>query len=422
MNFVKEFVDSVVIIDDKENEILGLKKTLEGQDIWVTHFLPEDMLKINPIRHRTLLFLDLHLIESGDFKGILSQYTRPILQKHFSNNYAYGIVIWSLHDDEISVFYEKIIEDSIKNKIYNAPIFIINLNKSKYYDSNDYSGIIDDLNNEILKSPAASFFMSWSISVSKALSNVVSDFFSLTPDFEDKDRKTLRNLYLLAKNYNGITDEPIANYPLHHDAYKAFDELMYSGLVSQQNDNIIEIFKEYNYSKDADYKEEIDNFAIINEKFHIENQLTHEQRYIIPGSIYENLINNEYLLVPKKPDTAKSVAIELTPPCDFSEKKLNSKLIGGFIVNLPDSEEEVIKITGKYNKAYHYNIWPILAGGKKPQLMCFDFRCLLTIKDDEIKCKDKYKLILRAKHSLFSDILQKYSSHSARLGIGCLKP
>ena len=421
MNFVKEFVDSVVIIDDKENEILGLKKTLEGQDIWVTHFLPEDMLKINPIRHRTLLFLDLHLIESGDFKGILSQYTRPILQKHFSNNYAYGIVIWSLHDDEISVFYEKIIEDSIKNKIYNAPIFIINLNKSKYYDSNDYSGIIDDLNNEILKSPAASFFMSWSISVSKALSNVVSDFFSLTPDFEDKDRKTLRNLYLLAKNYNGITDEPIANYPLHHDAYKAFDELMYSGLVSQQNDNIIEIFKEYNYSKDADYKEEIDNFAIINEKFHIEKQIVKDQS-IIPGSIYEILTENEYLLVPKRPDSAKTIAIELTPPCDFSGKKLYSKLIGGFIANLPDNRDETIKMAEKFSKAYHYTLWPVLADGKAPQLMCFDFRCLFAIKDSELKNTENYNPIFRAKHSLFSDILQKYSSHSARLGIACLKP
>lgn len=421
MNFVKEFVDSVVIIDDKEEEISGLKESLERQDIWVKHFFPDEIIKNSPIRHRTLLFLDLHLTESNDIKGILSQYTRPILKKHFSNNRAYGIVIWSLHDEEISIFYEKIIEDTVISKIYNAPIFIINLSKSKYTGKNDYSGIIDDLNNEISKSPAASFFMSWSISVTKALTNVVSDFFSLSPDFEDKEKKTIKNLFLLAKNYKGLPKEQLENYPLYQDAYKSFDELIYSSLISQQNDNLVDLFKDYKYPEEPVQKEELQNFAIINEKFHLEKQIVKDQS-IIPGSIYEILKTNEYLLVPKRPDSAKTIAIELTPPCDFSGKKLYSKLIGGFIANLPDNRDETIKMAEKFSKAYHYTLWPVLADGKAPQLMCFDFRCLFAIKDSELKNAGNYNPIFRAKHSLFSDILQKYSSHSARLGIACLKP
>jgi hypothetical protein len=463
MNFIKEFVDSVLIIDDEKKDILKLKESLETQDVWVTHCFPEELINESPIRHRTLLFMDLYLEDTADIKSVLSKYTRPILQKHFSNSRAYGIVIWSLHDDEISTFCEKIAEDTIHQKIYAPPIFIISLDKSRYLRTNDFSHIIDDLNEKLLESPAASFFMSWSISVTRALTNVVSDFFSLSPDFEDKEKKILRNLYLLAKNYTGLPDDQIADYPLYQDVYKAFNELIYSSLIYQQKNNFIDIFKNYEHSEEVDFSEEIMNFAKINEKYFIESILINNQNYIIPGSIFEiagkNRIirklqflnnfsrkshfcrasaqknarpvrkstgfpnrSNNFLLVPDRPPAAKSIAIELTPPCDFSHKKLNSKLVGGFIIELPSEEKKVRELTEKFKKASFYPIWPVLAGTNRPQLMCFDFRCLLTVHDTDLKKSRKYKIILKAKYPLFSDILQKFSSYSARLGIASLMP
>jgi hypothetical protein len=73
-------------------------------------------------------------------------FIRPILQKHFNKNRTYGIVIWSQHDDEISVFNEKVIEDSINQNKYTPPTFVINLEKSNYIRTQDYSTIIEDLN------------------------------------------------------------------------------------------------------------------------------------------------------------------------------------------------------------------------------------------------------------------------------------
>jgi len=422
MNFIKEFVDSVLIIDDKEEEIIGLKKSLEEQDVWVTHCLPEDLKRRQPIRHRTLLFLDLHLNTDEDITSILSRYTRPILQRHFSNNRAYGIVIWSLHDNEISIFCEKIIEDAINNKRYSMPVFIINLEKTKYIQANDFSKIIDDLNIKLLESPAASFFMSWSISVTKSISNVISDFFSLSPDFFDKENGLINNLYLLAKNYTGLPKEQLIGYPLYQDVYKSFDELIFSSLIYQQKSDFIDIFKEYKYPNTPNFNEEVLTFAKINEKIFIDYKLFETEEYIVPGSVYEVLIDNEYLNVPDKPDTAKSIAIELTPPCDFSNKKLYSKLIGGFITELPIEKKEVKNFIEKLKRDSAYKIWPILTGNDKPQLMCFDFRCFLAINDSILKIPEMYKLIFRVKHSLFSDILQKFSSYSARLGIASLKP
>jgi hypothetical protein len=424
MNLVEEFVENALIIDDKSDEIEGLKEALEKQGIWVTHYLPDDMLKADSIKHHCLIFLDLHLSETEDnITSILSIYTRPILKKHFSNNRAYGIVIWSLHDEEISVFHEKIIEDTARNKIYTQPTFIVALDKIEYIKTQDYSRICDDLNAVLLKSPAASFFMSWSISVVKGISHAITDFFSLSPDFLDKENKILRNLYLLAKNYTGIPEDILTDYSLYQDAYKAFDELLYSSLCFQQKEILVDIFENYEYSKNSNFKEELLNFANFNERMFIEHTSESDQDYIFPGSVYEIINDNEYLNLQGKPRISKTIAIELTPPCDFSHKKINSKLVGGFIFDLPDDEEQINKYANKVFRAdSKYLVWPLLIGGDKPKMICFDFRYISVVHDSDLKNKKKYKLMFRAKHSLFADIIQKYSSHSARIGVASMKP
>jgi hypothetical protein len=423
MNLVEEFVESALIIDDKSDEIEGLKKSLEKQGIWVTHYLPDEILNADSIKHHSLIFLDLHLSNTKDITSILSIYTRPILKKHFSNNRAYGIVIWSLHDEEISVFHEKIIEDTAKNKIYTQPTFIVALDKTKYIKTQDYSKVADDLNTVLLESPAASFFMSWSVSVVKGISHAITDFFSLAPDFSDKENKIIGNLYLLAKNHAGLPEDQLIGYFLYRDAYKAFDELLYSSLYFQQKEILVDIFENYEHSKKSNFKEELLNFANFNERIFIEHIADVDQNYILPGSVYEVINPDECLNIQGKPEISKSIAVELTPPCDFSHKKINSKLIGGFILDLPDDKEKIEKYVNKVFRAdSKYLVWPLLIGGDKPKMICFDFRYISAVHDSDLKNKEKYKLIFRTKHSLFADILQKYSSHSARIGVASMKP
>jgi hypothetical protein len=422
MNLINEFVESVLIIDDKENEIIGLKESLEKHDVRVTHYLPEVILQVDSIRHRSLIFLDMHLSDTKDIKSILSEYTRPIFQKHFSNNRAYGIVIWSLHDDEISIFYEKIIEDTITNHRYTQPTFIVALDKTKYIETQDYSQIMNDLNNKLLDSPAASFFMSWSVSVEKAISHVIGNFFSLAPDFLDRDKNTLRNLYLLAENYAGLPKDQLDGYPLYRDAYKAFDELLYSTLFSRQNETFVDIFKDYVYSEISDFNKGLQNFASLNEKIFIEHTSDTDQSYILPGSVYEVMVPNEYSNMTQTSRQSKPIAIELTPPCDFSHKKINSKLVSGFVFDLPSNKKEVNKCIKTFRSDSKYLVWPLLIDDNKPKLICFDFRYISIVHDDDLKNKEKYKLVFRVKHSLFADILQKYSSHSARIGVASMQP
>lgn len=116
-----------------------------------------------------------------------------------------------------------------------------------------------------------------------------------------------------------------------------------------------------------------------------------------------------------------NVAIELTPPCDHANKKIYSRFVGGYIFDIPIGEYT----TGSKAKVYKFNksdkcysVYPIFVpGDDNVKCIVFDFRCLWTLTDNEIKDEANFKLWFKAKPGLFADILQKFSSHASRLGL-----
>ena len=55
-------------------------------------------------------------------------------------------------------------------------------------------------------------------------------------------------------------------------------------------------------------------------------------------------------------------------------------------------------------------------------MICFDFRCLLSLQDAEISSGARCTILFKANPKLFADILQKFSSHAARLGVPTIIP
>lgn len=78
------------------------------------------------------------------------------------------------------------------------------------------------------------------------------------------------------------------------------------------------------------------------------------------------------------------------------------------------------KILGGDNR---YVIQPIhIPRESDIKYIIFDFRYLFSPKDYELKDPTQYKVLFRANHPLLSDILQKFSSHAARLGLNSMEP
>jgi len=427
---IEEFIDSVLIIDDKEEEIKDLKNLLEKKDIWVTYYNPPtEKHKIDKItsrfRNRKLLFLDLRIDEAKTTIDNISVILRPLLKKIISNNFGnYGIVMWTKHESHIIEFKEKIQKDA---NDYQLPLFVIQMNKSKYL-STTFDNVLNDLETELQKSTAANFFINWSNLIQKGKDKAITSIFQLIPDYQKQDKNLEFLLCKMALNYTGIPFDNIDDdYPLSIDAIKAFNDLLASEINALSQP--LEIFTKKNEilfnrkdKKTIDPKTKINKvgdeltslFSGLNSKLLID-EVNIQQNKIIPGNVYEIMDDASKLITFDLPEGARPIIIEMTPPCDFSNnRKTYPRVLSGYIqdLNLKDKRS---------GDKFYRELWPVKLKGKEtPQIIIFDFSMLGFVEEGNLKNNKKYTLLFRLKDKLFADILQKMSAHIARLGLSII--
>lgn len=422
----KVFFESALIVDDKKDEVENLIKILEKNGIASTFFeyTEEKNIKSNIVyKNRKIIFMDLFLTDKPDPETNMSN-IRRFLQKHIGKDFGpYGIVLWTNHSENKDIFIEKINEDK-KDNSYTMPLFVVCIDKSKYLPPNSFRALFKDIENELNSNHASVFFLEWSGSVFKGLGKTLSSFYDLIPDYGNP------NYFLflfkkLALNYNGIPQDN-DEYNLYMDAYKSFDDILHAEILNCHLGSK-DIFK--NKTEQFPEPDNIDEiYARINKLLLIEDDNLN-QEFVIPGNVYEikngkNKFNVLEFPTHENVNIEKHIAIELTPPCDFScGKKIISRLIRGVIYSINDKSKVNIKnVKNKLlNKDYYYKeFWPVYMDSWI-KIITFDFRYLYEETDDNLKNKNKYKLIFRVKPKLFADILQKFSSYSSRLGLSVMR-
>lgn len=454
---IESFVDSVLIIDDQEKEVSDLKSLLDSKQIYSGHHLPEVLLKEKiKLKNRKLIFLDLFVDEAKATLTDQLSLIRNIFKNSIGNDFgSYGIVLWTKHSEHFEEFKEKFFKSY---KMYDLPLFIVPMNKSKYL-KDGFDEIFSDLDNILLNNPASNFFMCWEIAVNKSKDQSIRQIYDLVNI--DQDENLIYVLFHLARNYTGIPYENLKGYNLEHDALKAFSDLLMGninnfpkvnyGLFSTWKD--IEYCGNENNTQDLSYsvknfiphstdnKEIRLNKVILTKKEkkekHAKNigDLENEIRIIqskvntvllfdnsnldkstvFPGNIYKILDGQSPFIMDNIPEGSVSVAIEITPPCDFSQNKFTRRrLISGFYCDY--NKGKLSKINGDN---YYKEIWPVWLDDQI-KMIVFDFRDFGSINETDLKNPAKYDLFLKAKNKMFADILQKLSSHTARLGLSVL--
>jgi hypothetical protein len=307
-------------------------------------------------------------------------------------------------------------------------------------------------------STAAQFFIEWSTIVHTGKDKAIRGIYSLVKDYNIQEDNLKFILCQLAQNYTGIPYSKAINYPLHVDAFKAFNDMLHyevaNGAESEPNllGNIDDISfvgtapetSIYRYSvkrgfvkkenvdlttaqkKEPDNKKNIASIeeeislinAEVNTKLLLEN-FNVSQDHIIPGNVYKITADNSNLKIEggELPANSIPIVIELTPPCDFAQMKMNTpRCIGGYLTDYSN----ISKLSS--GSHLYREVWPIKINGfEKSQMIVFDFRYFAMVNEDELKDASKYKILFRTKDKLFADILQKFSSHIARLGLAIIK-
>jgi len=460
-SMLQEFITSALIIDDSEKEVEKLKEFLEEKDIWVKHYTPTELdNKTTAFNNRKLIFLDLYLDDSKQSVeniALIRKYFKTIISANFG---TYGIVLWTKHSNHFNEFCNKIFNE--KNP-FTKPLFIVSLDKTKYSKQGNYNGILDELADVLKKDVSSSFFIEWNKAVKKGSDNTVSTLYNLFETNEKKNKHLEAVLFNLACNYTGI---PVNITPKDNSeqakeavkiSLKQVNPFLQKDLVKSLMDSLqVEISNSHNDVEDLFSNLDNLKYEASEEKTKVFSKLNslllldfHNllQDVVLPGNIYEVVENqnpiyfnafyhkdNEIKLSDFKdkkkdtngkeieePKTIKRIAIEVTPPCDFAGKKkqLQSRVVGGIMLDFDDKlREKYFKGDGFYSFLHPIDIKDI----KNPQMVIFDFYKFQTIKEDDLKDTSKYKIIAKAKDKLFADVLQKLSSHTARLGIAIMNP
>lgn len=417
-NMISNYINRVVVIDDSFQEIEPLMELFSLKDIDALYLSPQKAKGSKLIRDRQLLFFDLSMDDSKTIVDNVSSVIRPILKQMLPENFgAYGLIVWTKHFDDVNIVKEKIQLDKGK---YPLPLFILALDKTKYLLDNNYDTLFDDITNLLVNNKAAYFFLNWCNSVSAGVNKTISDIYGMEDGYEQQENNLTFLLYKLALNHTGMPEQDNTEYNFTIDAYKSFDELLYFDLISRQRDENNMFDSPIANPWEDDLKHSIDIFAKLNTKMFIDN-VNLSDHHVVPGNVYRVKNKNAVKInnVPKRGDI---VAIELTPPCDFSNKKVLSRIVAGFIVDCPTNNEKLYEYENKYFKGDNkYRIWPINLDGNI-KYICFDFRSTYGVEDCELKDASKFELLFRVSHRLFADILQKFSSHASRLGLSIIQP
>ena len=443
---ISDIINRVLVIDDSEDDIKSLKSVLEPEDITVDSCLPKDMKGKLFKRNRQLVFMDLYLDTNLNLNQNI-EFIRSILSSNIADSFGlYGLVIWSTKYKDFEKVKTKISEayklyldslekletkkkeaDELAVTIYpiKPPMFIVSLNKNKYLEANSFESLLPDLQHKLLDDTAACFFTSWYRSVLKGVEDSIHDVYRLAPKYPERKNELSYLLYKLGINHVGVNAENNPPYDkISEDAFKAFDELLVADLNSQTR--ISQQLKDAVIKKpwEGDPQKRRLISAQLNAKLFIDARNISKQE-VIPGNVYKVLDGNSPLIVTDKPEIVTdhvtdfvNVAIELTPPCDYSHKKIGSRLVGGYAFVIPqikaDTINDIAKKIGAGDKLY--SLWLVQVEGRV-MAFCFDFRYLFTPVESDIKNDKFYQLWFRAKPRLFADILQKFSSHAARLGL-----
>lgn len=451
---IKNYIETVTIIDNTEGEVEGLIKKFKRNNILYEYFHPKKFNSANfKLKNRKLIFLDLYLNDSAAQNASsqiasIRSYFRRIIGKNFG---LYGIVLWTKHPEDLEEFKEKIFSDG---NDYTLPVFVVGLDKN-YYLCNGFSTLFDDIKNALEENVPAKFFIQWDNAIKKGKTQVVEDLYSLVDGYKTRDKNLEFLLYNLAKNQTGIHPSEQGDYPLYQDAYKAFMELLFyesSNQILNTKCNLFSSLENLEYTIEdrsnkiikRNYKDDYtyDNndvpsrgqdriasqitavklindslskkFYKINTKILLDEKINHKN--IVPGNIYQIEDDKSPFIIEayKEVNGDIPIVIEVTPPCDFANiNKIHPKLIGGVITKYSNSR---IK---SFNKDYYYKeIYPLsLDGYDDPMIIAFDFRHIGVVKKTDLDKRSKFKLKYRAKDKLFADILQKSSSHFSRLGL-----
>jgi len=448
----------IAIIDDQFQEVQPLFNILSKQRIPYNYYsglkvadLPENPDE-NPI---SVLFLDLNIVEAQHSSKAVISTLHPILKAICpGKSKPYFLVVWSKKINDYSTDLVTHFNDSrdLKTK---KPVKFIYLNKADYFDYNDgaytfneenFPALITKITDEFNDLSLLRNLINWENIVHAKASETVSEFSSLFPIDVLWDKNSKAIIYHLAKSIIGPDDidkkirQTVGgveiNLPKYSDAQKmakGFTQI--NSFLAEKIENEVEELKLGDVTDISDDTITTRNKmgrlsnevrAKINSKLHLfgkantvdvlEQGNVYIYRYrqddvakILSKEKYGSSGNKKQDIIDSKP---KLIKLDLTPVCDYAQKKGYVRLLHGLLIDQQFHTEIAA------SEQYYYKT-PVFEWNGKIVFMLFDFRFVHTLSEQEIEKSSSY-LKFKLRREICTDVQSQLANQVNRPGISNL--
>ena len=448
----------IAIIDDQFQEVQPLFNILSKRRIPYNYYsglriadLPENP-DINPI---SVLFIDLNIVEAQHSSKAVISTLHPILKAVCpGKSKPYFLVVWSKKINEYGADLVAHFNNSrdLKDK---KPVKFINLNKSDYFDYVDglytfneesFPNLITSITAEFNDLSLLRNLISWENIVHAKSCETVSEFLSLFPIDAEWDKNSKAVIYHLAKSIIGPDDvdkkikkiigEAEQEIPKFSDAKKMAKGFAHiNSFLAEKIENEVEELKLGDvkdiYDDKFTRKNKLGRLssevrAKINSKIHLfgkanttdvlEQGNIYVYRYrknevakILFKDRYGNNGNKKQDIIDSKP---KLIKLDLTPVCDYAQKKGYVRLLQGLLIDHKFYEEI------SASEQYFYKT-PVFEWNGKIVFMLFDFRFVNTLSEQDIE-KSVSFLKFKLRREICTDIQSQLANQVNRPGISNL--
>lgn len=411
---------NVIVIDDQENEIIGIVNYYTKYGIGCK-FFNSDLIEGDnfPSQHfsdTTIIFLDLYYSDNFD-PEICASWIRHIMKPRS----FYILVMWTKDGSKATQVSDILITYKV------VPFLTIVKSKTSYKTDNgyDFTELLDNLNNELAKTPSLEEILHWKKAI-KYSSNEIIGNITRNP------QNTVNKLKKIIISHGGTSiKESQDNNHKRSILFDALDTVLVSNTKKNLTGEINDLDAQslYNLTDVADA--EIDKE--LNSWFHFKLDSQISQELISPGLI---AINNHGFfkrlysikddskietLIKKQSETDREIVdivLLISRPCDIAQKKYgkNLKLLSGIYIKTPlrkpNGKLDLVNSPTDSMKIYDHLY---LDENSEDITIIFDFRYSFSVPSELFI--QRFENIKIFNKELLSEIQVEYSSYSSRLGI-----
>lgn len=408
----------VIVFDDQHKDVESLLKALSKERIPYLYYQDELGLDLPdlPVENVRLVILDLELVSNNPTPHNIIAAIGKRLQTVLTRNTTYILIYWSEKEGK----YRENLETAFANGLKEyKPVLIKSLSKvAAKASDNPITYIRDGLREEMKMFNSMNAFLLWESCVNNAAGSITNNLTNIFEKNADWDKNFSNLLYTLAKAQSGT--EIVKALSDKEKLTTAF-EIVNSTLIETIENAFQSKFGEITITEIKEGGQGIQPTEKIKLNTSIHLLKSDSLNHYFSGNLYLKALSEISTDILKhnfkdskleeinKADP-QLVCLDVTPSCDYSQRKNYSRILYG------------VKVSGAFSKSdlrdedSRYKLCPIMEFDSTSYII-LDYRHFKTFTKVEFDLAFLEKPKYRLRNTLLFDIQAQLSNHINRPGI-----